>query len=316
MVTTPPYSLVLTHDIDHMSLAELPRCGRTFIGFFYRCFAENMYRAVRRKISIGDYIRSLEACVRAISAMIGMGRDMWAQSLGDMITLEDRLGVRSTLFFITMPGKAGVMPGSLRPAPANRAAFYRLADYLPVLRDLVQGGWEIGVHGINAWRSEADARLELNALRAVVPDQQCVGIRMHWLYSVPGMWSHLESAGFAYDATLGWNDRVGFPENRYHPFRPNGSQRFSVLPLNVQDGALVRDGYTGLTLEGAWQEMLGLLSAARTKRAVLTVLWHNTSFAPPRLWSEFYERLIKQAQDDGAEILTAAQAVSTRYGGE
>lgn len=309
MSSTPPYCLVLTHDIDQMSLVELPRRGRTFLGFFYRCLAHNLYRTVRGKIRPVDYLRSFDACLQTVPVIAGLDRDVWARSLEEMVVLEDRLGVRSTLFFITVPREPGVIPGTFQQAPPNRAAFYRLADHSSFLSSLVRDRWEIGVHGINAWRSEADARQELNALRSVVPDLQNVGIRMHWLYSMAGMWRHLEVAGFAYDATLGWNDRVGFPEDRYRPFWPDGSKRFVLLPLNIQDGALLRDDYAGLTVKGAWRAMLGLLETAKAKRAVVTVLWHNTSFAPPRLWGGLYERLIKQAQDDGAEIMTAIQAV-------
>lgn len=315
MSSSPPYSLVLTHDIDQMSLVELPRKGRKLLGFFYRCLAHNLYRAARGKIHLGDYLHSLRACLQTIPVIVGLGSDVWARSLEEMVILEDRLGVRSTLFFITVPREPGVIPGTLQRAPPNRAAFYRLVDHSSLLSSLVRGGWEIGVHGINAWRSEADASQELNALRSLLPDQQHVGIRMHWLYSMAGMWRHLEVAGFAYDATLGWNDRIGFPEGRYRPFQPDGSQGFVLLPLNIQDGALLRDDYAGLTVKGAWRAMLGLLETAKAKRAVVTVLWHNTSFAPPRLWGGLYERLIKQAQDDGAKIMTAIQAVKSCHDG-
>jgi hypothetical protein len=303
------YSLVLTHDIDVLSVVDLP-IGRTLAGFFYRCLAENLLRLLRGGISPAQYYRSLHAAAECLPAKLGYGLDVWARSLGAMLSRERALGVRSTLFFIPLYGEAGVRPENGEPAPGNRAAFYRLGDHCEVLQQLVGDGWEVGVHGINAWRSVEDACRELHALKAVCPQQERVGIRMHWLYQRAGMWKHLDEAGFSYDSTLGWNGRIGFPGGKYTPFKPDGSKNLVVLPLNIQDGALLERAYLNLRPEQAWQAISEVLDVARAKHAVVTVLWHNNSFVAPRFWGDLYERVIRQASTDGAEILTAGQAVA------
>jgi hypothetical protein len=303
------YSLVLTHDIDAPTLVELP-AGRTLAGFFYRCLAENVVRFIRGHVSLEQYLRSISAVVEYFKAKCGHGLDPWAKSLGIMLDMERSHEVRSTLFFIPLCGEPGVMPSNLEvSAPRNRAAHYRLDEYREVLEELVRGGWEVGVHGLNAWRSAEDAGRELQAFKETCSAQQSVGIRMHWLYAREGMWKHLDEAGYAYDASYGWNDRIGFPGGHYTPFRADGTNSLMVLPLNIQDGALLGREHANLSPDRAWREVEKVLAEARRNHAVVTVLWHNTSFVAPRFWGEVYEQILRQAKSDEAEVLTAGQAV-------
>lgn len=308
-----PYFLVLTHDIDAMSLVELP-FGWTLFGFAYRGVFDNLVQLSRGRLSLGDYLTSLRDVMGYIPARLGWYVDAWARSVGIMLDLERRLGVRSTLFFIPIAGEPGSAHGGMGRAPSNRAAHYEIPACRALLSDLVRGGWEVGVHGVNAWRSLEDARRELAAMREACPEQSRFGIRMHWLYSRPGMWTDLEKAGYAYDSTLGWNDRIGFPEGRYRPFRLTGTDGLTVLPLNIHDVALLDRSKADLDVSTASVQIDHLLDEARQHHAVVTLLWHNTSFVAPRFWGKVYERVIERARRDGAEILTAAMAVE-RFGG-
>lgn len=308
MSSHPSYTVVLTHDIDALTLVELP-VGRTLAGFFYRCVAENLVRFLRGRISLAQYVRSISAIPEYFSAKLGYKLDPWAKSLGIMLDLERAHSVRSTLFFIPICGDQGVALSNGIFAPRNRAAYYRLGEYRAMLKELIRGGWEIGVHGLNAWRSAEDARRELLALKETCPDQERVGIRMHWLYTREGMWKDLDEAGYAYDASLGWNDRIGFPVERYTPFKADGARDLMVLPLNIQDGALLGREHANMSPTDAWKEIVEVFAEARRNHAVVTVLWHNTSFVAPRFWGGLYEQMLRQAKSDGAEILTAGQAV-------
>jgi hypothetical protein len=304
-----PYTVVLTHDIDVLSVVGLPP-GHTLAGFFYRCLVENMARIVRGHISLRQYGTSILAALQYLPASVGLGLDAWAKSIDTMLSIERTHGVRSTLFFIPLYGQPGVQPENGKPAPGNRAAYYCLTDYRGLLRDLALEGWEIGVHGVNAWRSVEDARCELSVLREACPEQEHFGIRMHWLYKTPGMWKHLDEAGYSYDATFGWNDRVGFPGGRYVPFESEGAKTLMVLPLNIQDGALLGREHGNLSPVDAWQKVEGVLDEAKANGAVVTILWHNNSFVAPRFWGDIYEQILCQAKVDGAKISTAGQAIA------
>jgi peptidoglycan/xylan/chitin deacetylase (PgdA/CDA1 family) len=305
----PPYTIVLTHDIDVLSVVELP-FGRTLAGFFYRCVFDNFARYIRGRLTPSQYWKSIVSASQYLPAKLKLCSDAWARSLTEMLKIERAHGVRSTLFFIPFSREPGLLPECNTPAPDNRAAHYRLTEYSQTLDELIRDGWEVGLHGINAWRSVDDARRELLAFKEVCPAQTEIGVRMHWLYRTPEMWKHLGEAGFSYDATFGWNDRVGFPGGRYIPFEGEGAKNLMVLPLNIQDGALFGREHCDLSVDEAWREVENVLNEARTNRAVVTILWHNNSFVAPRFWGEVYEQIICQARADRARISTAGQVIS------
>lgn len=278
-----PYILVLTHDIDALSLKELPLTARTFWGFVYRCLIVNLKRLLARRLRLSEYLDSLKCLALLPFVKMGVARDPWEEALQVMLEIEERYRVRSTLFFIPFAGKPGRIPEG-KPAPRHRAAHYSLARYQELLQELVDGGWEVGVHGIDAYLDLESAQAELAAIRKLLPGQEKVGIRMHWLYHRGETWRILDAAGYAYDATLGWNDRVGYPEGRYGPFRPEGVKNLVVLPLNVQDGALLGEWRMNLSDDEAWQHIEEVLKEAKEHRAVVTILWHNNSFVAPRYW--------------------------------
>jgi len=309
MAKKAPYILVLTHDVDALSLKELPLSGRTFWGFVYRSLVLNFWRFLRHDLGIREYLQSIMYVLLLPLIKLGLARDPWRESLHRMLEIEKQYGVRSTLFFIPIARTPGHTPAGKR-APSNRAAYYELKAYAGLLQQLVGGGWEVGVHGIDAYRDLECAKAELQAFRQLLPENNMVGIRMHWLYHLgEKTWSILEAAGYTYDATFGWNDRIGFPEGQYRPFRPKGISNLVVLPLNVQDGALLGEWHQFLNNEEAWKQVECLLMEAKKLGAVVTVLWHNNSFVAPRFWGWLYERIIQRAQQDGAYICRAIDVV-------
>ena len=241
-----PYTLVVTHDIDVLSLKELPLSGRTFWGFAYRCLVINSRRVFSRRLSLREYLGSLKQALLLSLIKLGLPKDPWQVSLQAMLEIEKRYGIRSTIFFIPSPKQAGHTPEG-NSAPSNRAAHYKLEKYQDVLQQLEREGWEVGVHGLDAYLNLESAKAELEAIRELISRKDKIGIRMHWLYHKgEESWEILDKAGYAYDATFGWNDRIGFPEGRYGPFKPAGAKNLVVLPLNIQDGALL----------GEWHQFL------------------------------------------------------------
>ncbi len=299
------YTLVLTHDIDYLSLREIPWSCKTLWGFSYRCLkAAVSFRQFRFGL-----LRRLNLVWDGISMpliKLGLRSDPWEQSLDLMIAMERRLGVRSTLFYIPFPNMPGIAPSG-GDAPANRAAFYAAGDNADRIRELEADGWEIGVHGINAYRSVESAEAEKREMETILGHDE-IGIRMHWLYSRDeASWEILRRAGYRYDATFGWNEKVGFPGGRYFPFQPFEGDAFAQLPLNIQDQALF-DGL-GLSEDEALLDVQRMLQTANEHDGFVTLLWHNTSYMAPYMWGGLYERIVRQALIDGARIVRAMDAV-------
>jgi len=302
-----PYWLVLTHDIDVMSLKELPITGRTFWGFTYRCLVGNFFRFVKKKISLLQYLDSLKTFLFIPAIKLGLAKDPLKGSIQVMLDIERKYGVRSTLYFVPYAKRAGHKPDG-KLAPSNRCVYYELADYKDLLVKLEEDGWEVGVHGIDAYHTLKDAQTEIQVIKDMLPEKKKIGIRIHWLYHKgQESWQILDSAGYYYDATLGWNDRIGYPEGIYRPFKPKNVSNLTVLPLNIQDGALLI--YQKLSFDEAWIQIKDILEKASQKQAVVTVLWHNNSYVVYRYWTDLYKKIIEQAISDGAEIIRAVDAV-------
>lgn len=311
------YAMTLTHDIDILSLKEMP-IARTFLGYFYRSTVLNWKRWRSGKVQTSEYISANWEMVRTWAAKLGIGQDVWQRALPLLIALEKRLGVRSSLYFMAFPDKPGILPEHLRKdkgnnkegAPTNRASFYDVTKHQELLNRLEEGGWEAGVHGIDAWHDVSAARAE-HARIAQVTAQAKIGVRMHWLYfKSPDSFKALEEGGFEYDATFGFNEVVGFRAGTLQPYHPLNCQTLWELPLHIQDGALMGEEYFYLNREEAFIKAKPILEWAKRFGGSVSLLWHNQSFTAPRFWGEVYERLIAQAKSEGAWIAVPRDVLS------
>jgi len=311
------YTITLTHDIDILSLKEMP-ISRTFLGYCYRSSVLNWKQWRSGKVQTSEFLRSLWEIGRTWAAKVGLGQDVWKRALPALLELEKRLGVRSSLYFMPFPGKPGILPESLsldkltninsnngkkkESAPMNRASFYDIVNSKESLNRLEEGGWEAGVHGIDAWHDDRAARAEYKRV-ADLTDQDEIGVRMHWLYfKSPESFESLEKGGFKYDATFGFNEVVGFRAGTLQPYHPLNCRRLWELPLHIQDGALLGEEHLDLTREEAFLTAKPILDWAKHLGGTVSLLWHNQSFTAPRFWGEVYERLIAQGREDGAWI--------------
>jgi aminoglycoside N3'-acetyltransferase len=302
-----PYTIVLTHDVDRLSVGRAP-LSRETLALAKALLVSNLGRWLAGRITARDYLASLAMLARLPLVWLRLVSDPWERSIELTTAMEEEFGARSTFFFMPFARRAGHRADG-SPAPTTRAASYRLADHQGLLRSLVRRGWEVGVHGIDAHIDLASAQAELAELREILGHDCPIGLRMHWLYSSPSLRRNLRQAGYAYDATLGWNDRVGFPDGHYRPFADRDTG-LTVVPLNIQDVALLRFDHMNLSPDRAWQHISALLDAAGGQHGVVTVLWHNDSFLPPRCWGGLYRRLLERARTDGARIASIVQLLA------
>jgi peptidoglycan/xylan/chitin deacetylase (PgdA/CDA1 family) len=300
----PSYTIVLTHDVDFLSLRSYPLFSRVALSFVKECLAGNLVRLFRRELAFRTYLRSFFWGLGLPFIKLGIIRDPWEKSIDRIMNLERRYGVKSTFFFIPFKNQPGHLDIGQK-APQGRAAQYQLEDYKKMLISLEKQGWEVGVHGLNAHLATEEASRELRPFRDILSSKKRWGMRMHWLYRSPRLESHLKNAGYYYDSTFGSNEAVGFPEGHEQPFQKDD---FWVLPMNIQDVTLLARWRKNLPPKRAWAEIESLLDQAKIKRAVVTVLWHNNSFGPPRFWEDIYERILQKGGADGAGFKRAIDA--------
>ncbi|MFZ3130805.1 MAG: hypothetical protein WA125_06805 [Desulfosporosinus sp.] len=303
-----PYSVALTHDLDSLSLREYP-VGRTFLGFIYRSTVGNFRRWCEKKITAGEFGESLARSVQALKAKMVGGADAWSEATQTMLSLERKRAVFSSLYLMPKSGEPGrALQDPHETAPSNRAGFYAPAERRLDLAALEAEGWELGVHGLDAWADAQLGRDELQAVREV--SAQATGVRMHWLYfRTPESWQRIEEAGYFYDTTFGYNEGIGFRAGTLQAFHPLNVQNLWELPLHIQDGALLGKEHGNLTRAEALERALELFGFAERLGGTVTLLWHNASFGAPRFWGSVYERLLTKAQKDRAWLAPGREII-------
>lgn len=299
------YTLILTHDVDHLSLRSYPLFSKSTISFLKRCIWNNLIRVIKGDLTLRKYLDSIKWCILYPCTKLGLCPDPWEKAINDILKIEEKYGARSTFFFIPFKDKSGHIKEGI-PAK-GREAKYDVRDYRYLLNEVESNGWEVGVHGIDAHISVKSAREELDVIKNILPFKEKIGIRMHWLYQPEALWKNLEESGYYYDATFGSNDEIGFPDNRYRPIKKDG---IWIIPLTVQDVTLLGHWHKGLSIKNAWIEIDKVLNIAKIENAVVTVSWHTNVFGVYNYWGELYEKILQKAITDGAKVMKCIDIIN------
>lgn len=262
-----PFALFLSHDVDQIHDREL-----------FRVLADlNHVRRIWTQGERGSATLALRRVARALVAPKPAEKDF-----ATILEIEARHGFRSTFFILHDPYWSRNGPRYRLTCPEIR----RIAD-------IVRGaGCEIGLHGGVLRLNQADGyRESREALRDAL-GVEAVGIRNHLLhFSGADTWAAQEAAGFRYDSTFGFADRLGPRDGRIAPFVPVG-RSILELPLTVMDVTLFRNlGLQGeAALDAAWQAIEPVAQAG----GLVSLLWHNNYFNEPeyRDWQWTYEQLL------------------------
>jgi len=194
--------------------------------------------------------------------------------LPNLLEIERRFGVRSTLFF-----------------RADKEA-YAIDDLKSIIRDLDSDGFEVGLHAsIRSAFERGLLRTEKKKLESVV-GHPIIGVRHHYLTLGRDTWNFHKSVGFEYDSTLGYRNEMTFMQ----PFvLANG---LKIFPTSFMDSS---DLFTYQPLSKYFPFIDGLLDRVRGEKLTLTALFHadHFGFRRERL---IYAHLLDHAQRLGLEI--------------
>jgi peptidoglycan/xylan/chitin deacetylase (PgdA/CDA1 family) len=261
------FAICLTHDTD-------------VVGFSRSTLVREMVRAMRER-RVGMSLRILASKIKKRLSPV------W--NFEQIMSLEQKYGAKSSFYFLALDRD-------------DQDFNFRIEELKKELKDIIDGGWEVGLHGghkafddLNQIREEKE-RLEN------VTQKQVIGYRNHYLrFRVPTTWELLKTAGFKYDATFGYADCVGFRNGMCHPFRPfnlNTDDDIDILeiPLIVMDRTL--STYMQLDMKNAWEMVKRIIDTVERYRGVATILWHNTSMRGTGL--EFYEQILKYCHERNA----------------
>jgi hypothetical protein len=294
----------LTHDVDHPSIRS-HKWDHTGFGFLYRAIWGSLARLIHGELQFREVFGNWAAALKLPFVYAGIAKDFWRDFDDGYLALEG--GLPSTFFVIPFKGD----PGQRRDgsAPMFRASGYGAKDIAGALRNLMNAGDEIGLHGIDAWRDNAKGVEELREIQGITRIQE-TGIRMHWLYYDQQSPTMLERAGLTFDSTIGYNETIGYKAGTTQVYKPLNAEVLLELPMHVMDTALFYPNYLALSSEQAAVAFRRMLDNALQFGGCLTVNWHDRSILPERMWDRFYRHLIQEMRGQGAWFATAGQAVS------
>ena len=262
-------------------------------------------RLVASRFPKGRYVEAPGAFHEVLQETDEIRAVFWREF--DARYLELEKGLRSTFFVIPFrnyPGK-----NSRGPAPMLRAARYGAQDISDAVRRLTTAGCEVGLHGIDAWIDSSRGREEVSEIRHLT-GASGIGVRMHWLYFNQQSPPVLETAGAAYDSTIGYNETVGYRAGTTQVYKPLDSNQLLELPLHAMDTALFYPSYLDLSRSQARTLLHEMADNAARFGGTLTINWHDRSIAPERLWGASYRDLIQDLRSRGAWFSTAGEAIS------
>lgn len=292
----------LTHDVDFVCIRD-HRFDRALFGFIIRALFPFLSRSSRSGALRRTWRKNLRALAALPAVFSGRAPDTWFD-MDRYVAIEQ--GKPSTFFFIPKPRTPGSAPGAR--IPRFRAAQYDLRDCGTLIVLLRDAGHEVALHGIDAWQSSESGRVEKEAIRQLTGDNH-IGVRMHWLYFSKSAPVKLAEAGFCYDSTLGYNERVGFRSGTTQVFHMPDRYALPELPMNIMDTALFYPGRMGLSHGDALWHCRTLISHLGKWGGVLTVNWHTRSLSPERNWDDFYMDLLALLSEEGPWFATARDAV-------
>lgn len=170
-----------------------------------------------------------------------------------LMEIEERLGIRSTFFF--------------RPKYDDGSGVDQYGD---VVKALLEGGWEIGLHVNDATTFESVAS-EKEKLEKVTGGP-IYGSRVHYLRVTETTFHNLAKAHIKYDSSLMYR-KAEVDVNNSGFLRKNG---LIVFPVTFMDTYL----FTYMSLTEATVAKFVLKSAEKLFAAgakILTLLWHDNS---------------------------------------
>ncbi len=263
-VQLPAFTVALTHDADMIRKFD-PLLGGGLLASGLLKRNENIKKGLAR----------LRPRTRAADPYYNFQR--YAE-------LEQRHGFRSTFF--------------VAAAPSDRWEItYRIDRRLAAdLRQLTAAGFEVALHGSDqAYADGGILKAEKEKLADSLGDE-IAGNRFHNLRSAPDqLLPVIETAGFGYDASWGFNSFCGFRDGLVAPFTPSYRERtyaFTEIPLHVMDTALFYGMHCDY--DAARFQYHKLRDIAARNNGVLVIDWHISSLDEVDfpVWVQLYDYIL------------------------
>jgi peptidoglycan/xylan/chitin deacetylase (PgdA/CDA1 family) len=294
------FAVALTHDVDAVRYFSV----REGLRLLRRARGPRSY-AFRR--GLAQVAESLFSSGRG-------GDPFW--TFDRWVAEEERHGFRSTYFFLpSSPARVHEYDGTY--AWDDPVAFQgRRGTVRDLMRGLASRGHEIGLHAAYLSHRDGDElRREKHEVEEAL-GAPVAGLRQHFLrFDIEATWAAQQQAGFAYDATLGFNEALGFRAGVAAPFRPwrvdsRSPAELLELPLTVMDGVLFRT--LKLDRDLATRRVRRHLDAVEACGGLAVLLWHPNAADASRYpgWFEAYAEILEELAARRAWVATAGEVAA------
>ena len=210
-------------------------------------------------------------------------------------SIEEKFDQRSIFYVYVHSQRKSLKSRILDPSYDIR----KNQDLQIALKDLINRGWRIGVHG--SWNSAVDLEVLQNeiAILSHTLSQPVVHGRQHWLRYQESKTPQIHSACLEFDSTIGWNDMMGFRAgtcSQYHPFDHQNQKAFRhlVTPLVIMDSNIFEYDNPTRILERVEKGKRLLNSIKSFKKSHVSINWHPRTRSLDYNWHLQYEAYLAQ----------------------
>jgi peptidoglycan/xylan/chitin deacetylase (PgdA/CDA1 family) len=273
-----PNDVHLSHDLDYITKTPQLRIKQTAFNAF------NILRSIHRpKLFWQRTVQSIQFFFRSPSYWCF---DYWTQ-------LERSYGVVSTFYVFAKGPQRGLKSWLLDPS-YDVKNHERLRNKLKEISD---AGFHIGLHGSFYSAESAEILAEEKQILEAAIGKNVTSTRQHWLRYNERITPKAHEKLFNTDATLGWNDRMGFRSGCCSLHRPYNHEEqkpfdYMVIPQVIMDSNIY-DYNPNEPEEGIKKAQTLLLKAQSFKNSYVSISWHPRTCSSDYNWHIAYETLLK-----------------------
>ena len=166
------------------------------------------------------------------------------------------------------------------------------------LKKMNDDGWEIGLHGSFFSHLSFELLKKEKEQLEFVLDLEITKNRQHWLCFDETKTPFYHEKLFKADATIGWNDRIGFRSgvaSKYRPFNHQSQCAFNHFetPQVIMDSNIYDYG-SGKEIE-ILKNSIALLNLCKDiKNTEFSISWHPRTSSSDYHWSSGYESILNE----------------------
>ncbi|MFZ1569038.1 MAG: polysaccharide deacetylase family protein [Thiolinea sp.] len=260
--------IVISHDVDHLFSHE-----------HLRDFIVPKY-LVRSILELAKgSINSKEYLYRIIETVNGK----W-NFIEELSNYNNSKNIKTTFFFATNKG-IGLA--------------YSAEKSKPFVEHVLKNGHKIGIHGISRDNLENIKRERSHFHR--LHNQECKGVRFHYLYPNDSILQKLDAAGYTYDSSLRGDGSSRIVGNLIH------------FPVHIMDGDVMMQNHR---YQSANLKQATVFTTERISKLIdnnvdyISILFHDRYFSDAHTtWRDWYMATVEWVQSQGIATTTYEDAV-------